>query len=771
MPEEEKPQLINLTIDGRPVSVPPGTVVWKAAQMAGIEVPNNCYHPKMPPLGACRMCFVEIEKAPKPPQTACTTVCAEGMIVHTDTALVKKAREGTLEFLLINHPLDCPICDKGGECDLQDFTLRHGPGGSRFDVTKRHFIKPIPVSDNIFLDRERCIACQRCARFSQDIAMDEEGLILVDRGYKTEISVTPGGKFDSIFSGNTVEMCPVGALTARNFRFRTRPWELRKTPSVCANCSVGCNVRVDVRVDRILRLMSHTNDSIDDGWLCNRGRWGFDYVNSSDRLRTPLIRKNGQLEPATWDEALDLVATKLQEIVKRDGPHAVGGIGSTHTTNEESYLFQKLFRAAIGTNNVDHHHGAFPATEPGQLPWVWTDSIAGLDGASHIVLFAANPYERQPVIDLRIKKALRAGAKISVVSSKPTRLDRLATLKLQYQAGHLDAVVRGLLNVVLSENLARGPYVEEHPEFLSGLHTASPAGAADHLAKIAGVDAEALRALAREIAGAKGVVLLYDEMAAQEEEAPTLASDLLNLALATGNVGRASAGVGPLFEDNNSLGARDMGILPDSLPGYAGLEDATTRALLRQVWGLSAPKKPGLTYEQMLSGGVKALYVLGADPARHLSDPAALEKLEFLVVQTLALNETAQRADVILPGQSFAEKEGTFTNTERCVQAARQAMRPLPGPKADWEILTALAQRMKQDWNYTSPRAILAEIARVVPIYSGLSWELVNKSEGIRWPALPENAKAGGSAYLTLELFKNGLPQAKEPAETVAASD
>ena len=771
MAAEEKPQLINLIIDERPVSVPAGTVVWKAAQMAGIEIPIYCYHPKMPPLGACRMCFVEIEKAPKPPQTACTTVCAEGMIVHTNTPLVKKSREGTLEFLLINHPLDCPICDKGGECDLQDFTLRHGPGSSRFDLTKRHFIKPIPVSDNIYLDRERCIACQRCVRFSQEVAMDEEGLIMLDRGYKTEVSVTPGGKFESIFSGNTVEMCPVGALTARNYRFRTRPWELRKTPSVCANCSVGCNVRVDVRVDRILRLMSHTNDSIDDGWLCDRGRWGFDDVNRPDRLRTPLIRRNGQLEEATWDEALDLVAAKLQEIAKRDGPHAVGGIGSTHTTNEESYLFQKLFRAAIGTNNIDHHHGGFPAIEPGQLPWVWTGSIAGLGAASHIVLFAADPYERQPVIDLRMKKALRAGAKLYVVSNKPTRLDRLATLKLEYQAGHLDAVVRGLLNVVLTENLARGPFVEERPGFLDTLQAAFPAGAAEHLAKIAGVDAETLRTLAREIAGARGAVLLYDEMAAQEEEAPTLATDLLNLALATGNAGRHDAGVGPLFEDNNSLGARDMGVLPNSLPGYAGLEDAATRAHLRQVWGISSSKKLGLTYEQMLSGGVKALYVMGADPARHLSNPDVLEKLEFLVVQSLALNETAQRADVVLPGQSFAEKEGTFTNTERCVQAVRQAMRPLAGPMADWEILAELGCRLNQAWSYTSPREILAEIARVVPIYSGLNWEAVSKSQGVRWPALPENVAEGGSPYLTLDLFKYGLPQVKEVAETVAASD
>ncbi|HEY7357496.1 MAG TPA: molybdopterin-dependent oxidoreductase, partial [Ktedonobacterales bacterium] len=340
-----------------------------------------------------------------------------------------------------------------------------------------------------------------------------------------------------------------------------------------------------------------------------------------------------------------------------------------------------------------------------------------------------------------------------------------------YQAGHLDAVVRGLLNVVLSENLARGAYVEAHPEFLNNLQATLPADAAAHLAKIAGIDAEVLRALARELASAKGAVLLYDEMAAQDEETPTLAADLLNLALATGNVGRPGAGVGPLFEDNNSLGARDMGVLPNSLPGYAGLEDAALRAHLREVWGISAPKKPGQNYEQMLGGDVKALYVLGADPAKHLPNPEALEKLEFLVVQSLSLNETAQRADVVLPGQSFAEKEGTFTNTERCVQAVRQAMRPLSGPMPDWQILTELGQRMNQDWHYASPREILAEIARVVPIYSGLSWELLDKSQGVRWPALPANAAAGGSAYLTLDLFENGLPQTQAAAETVAASD
>src|SRR5579883_2395262 len=300
MSEEQKDELVHLTIDDKPVAVPPGTLVWEAARQIGIEIPYYCYHPKMPPLGACRMCFVEIEKMPKPPQTACTTLVSEGMIVHTNTEKVLKARRGTLEFLLINHPLDCPICDKGGECDLQDFTQRYGPGGTRFDQYKRHYTKPVPISEDIMLDRERCILCQRCTRFSSEISMDN-GLVMISRGYKMEVGTAPDHAFDSVFSGNTVEICPVGALTSSKYRFKSRPWELKRVPSVCNNCSVGCNARLDVRVDKIVRLSSRQNDEIDDGWLCNRGRWGFDFVNSPQRLRTPLIRKDGRLEPTTWE--------------------------------------------------------------------------------------------------------------------------------------------------------------------------------------------------------------------------------------------------------------------------------------------------------------------------------------------------------------------------------------------------------------------------------------------------------------------------------------
>jgi NADH-quinone oxidoreductase subunit G len=789
--------LVTLTIDGRSVSVPKGSLVWAAAQKLGIEIPIYCYHPKMDPLGACRMCFVEIEKMPKL-ATACTTEVGEGMVVRTDTPKVKKGRAGTLEFLLINHPLDCPICDKGGECDLQDFTLRYGPGASRFDLRKRHFPKPIPVSTNILLDRERCIACQRCVRFCHDVAM-EPGLVMKERGFKTEVGVEEEAPFDSIFSGNVVEMCPVGALTAANYRFVTRPWELRRTASVCANCSVGCNVRLDVRVNKALRQYSRTNDEIDDGWLCDRGRWELDQVNSQERLTTPLIRRNGGLEPATWTEALSLIAGSLREIVRASGPQAIGGIGSTHTTNEESYLFQKLLRS-LGSNNIDHFHGRFPpgpemkpqrsqstqrsrrvqsltaestkrteaqrkstgayprqssvsasvisAVPSSALLAVWTGSIAELDRASHILLLGTDTYHRQPIVDLRIRKAIRQGTRVHVVTSEPTRIDPLAASVLRYTPGQTGAIARALLSLVLTDGLTRGAYAEQHAKELAARGTGLQTTA--RMAKTAGAPLNDLRALARELAEAPAVMLLYDEMATREPSGEDLAADILLLALATDHIGRPGAGCGPLLEDNNSLGARDMGVLPDALPGYRPIVDDRARAALSAAWNVPVPAEAGLDYGAMLSGGIRALYVMGADPARHATPAqrAALENLSLLVVQELFLTETARHAHVVLPAVSYAEKDGTFTNTERCVQVVRQAMTPLPGARADWEILTALARELGLGWNYASPAQILAEIAGTTPIYAGASRRTLGL-QGARWPLHPGDPDVEGRATVT----------------------
>jgi NADH-quinone oxidoreductase subunit G len=709
MSEEKKDELVNLTIDDIPVAVPPGTLVWAAAQQVGIEIPIYCYHPKMPPLGACRMCFVEIEKMPKPPQTACTTPVSEGMVVRTKTDRVLKARQGTLEFLLINHPLDCPICDKGGECDLQDFTLRHGPGATRFDLYKRHYPKPVPVSDRVLLDRERCILCQRCTRFCSEISMDN-GLVMISRGFRMEVGTAPDHAFDSIFSGNTVEICPVGALTATSFRFKARPWELKHIPGVCNNCSVGCNARIDVRVDKIMRLMSRTNDNIDDGWLCDRGRWDFEFVNSTQRLRTPLIRHNDKLEPATWDEALYMIASRLRHIADRHGAKAIGGIGSTRTTNEEAYLFQKLLREAIGTPNVDHHHGYFPGSRDPLTgkPWMMTNSIADIEKASHIVLIASDPYQRQPILNLRIKKALRAGAQIYIVNEGETELDRFAVSKITVPQNGAGIAAKMLLKHILHSEIANPDQYEEIRAKIQGedesIRAAEEAFGLETTAQ--------LQHLAGAIAGSGGAIILYDEMATLAPGCEDLAEDLQALAYVTGNIGYPGAGVGPLFEDANSLGARDMGVLPGALPGYQPV-----------------PEK-GLAFNEMLSSpDIKALYVMGANPLRHISQLPA--NLEFLVVQDILLTETARRANVILPAATFAEKDGSMTNVDHHVQAIHRALRTLPGTKTDWEILIALANQLGQNWSYSSPQEVLLEIASTNPLYAGLTWEDLG-AQGVR---------------------------------------
>ena len=712
MPEEEKKtDLVHLTIDDIPVEVPPGTLVWAAAKQAGIEVPIYCYHQKMPPLGACRMCFVEIEKMPKPPQTACTTPVSEGMVVHTKTDLVLKARRGTLEFLLINHPLDCPICDKAGECDLQDFTLRHGPGGTRFDLHKRHYQKPVPVSKDVYLDRERCILCQRCTRFSSEISMDN-GLVMISRGYRMEVGTAPDHAFNSIFSGNTVEMCPVGALTAASYRFKARPWELKHTPSVCNNCSVGCNARIDVRVDKITRLMSRNNDEIDDGWLCNRGRWEFDYVNSPQRLRTPLIRRNGNLTPASWDEALSYIASNLKEIISKHGAQSVAGIGSTRTTNEEAYLFQKFLRHVVGTPNIDHHHGYFPCPRDSLMgkPWMMTNSIAEIEKASHIVLIASDPYQRQPILNLRIKKAMGQGAKICIINSAPTELDRFATLKVTIPQDSAGAAAKILLKYALINSALK---VEGYEDLRDRIKRDEQAiRAAEDAFGARGTTQ--LQQLAEEIAGAKGTIILYDEMATLAPNCKNLAEDLQTFAILTNNIDCPGAGVGPLFADANSLGARDMGLLPDALPGY------------------QKPPESGLAYGEILSSPqIKALYVMGANPVRHLSNASLPSSLGFVIVQDILLTETAQLANVVLPAVTFAEKDGSMTNVDHHVQAIRKALRPLPGAKADWEILTAVARRMGEPWTYASPSEIFLEIATSNPFYAGLTWEDLGQ-QGVR---------------------------------------
>lgn len=420
--------LVNVTIDGRQISVPKGTLVVEAARQLGIEIPVYCYHPKMAPVGACRVCVVNVENQRRPIMTACTTTVMEGMVVHTRDAEATKARAGILEFLLINHPLDCPVCDRGGECDLQDFTLRYGPPQSRFVESKRHFEKALHVGQNVVLDRERCIMCQRCARFCSEVAM-EEGLVIIERGSRSEIGTFEGRSYDSNFSGNVIELCPVGALTAATYRFKARPWEQQHFAGVCTRCSLGCNLTLDVRFDRLVRQRSRVNDAIDDGWLCDRGRYDFAWVHSEDRALSPMLRRDGKLVECTWEEALQAAAAGFRKAVEQSGASAVSAVAGPELSNEGAFLLVRLLRGALGSPNLDHERGH--AWGADKQPLASTARVAGLDEAEVIVLADCNPTEQAPVLDLRIKKALRRGAKLIVVGSAGLDLDRFAEARVE----------------------------------------------------------------------------------------------------------------------------------------------------------------------------------------------------------------------------------------------------------------------------------------------------------------------------------------------------
>ncbi len=746
-------QLITLTIDGHEVSVPPGTLIAEAAKRVGIEIPVFCYHPKLEPVGMCRMCLVEvgtprrgkdgqievdaegrpvIAMMPKL-QTACTVPVSPGMVVKTNTKPVQEARAGMLAFLLTSHPLDCPVCDKGGECPLQELTFAYGPGVSRFPVeSKLQFVKPVPLGGLIMLDRERCILCSRCIRFQEEIA-DDPVLAFKNRGRGMEIVTFSNPPFDSKWSGNTTDICPVGALTSRDFRFQARPWELTNTASVCPHCSVGCNIALSHRYREIRRVMPRENDPVNEIWICDKGRFAHHFVNSPDRLSSPLIRRNGQLEPASWDEALDLIAQRFGEIKAQAGPDALGGLAGDRAPNEDLYLFQKFFRAVVGTNNVDHR-------TPAESCWPSDDMIYRLGVASGtdlgklgkdtaIFFIGADPDEEQPVLWLKLKKsAQKGGAALIVANGRPTKLDRYARYRLRYRYGSEAHLVAALLNAVLSHPRSLPPANEgegrskEFAARLDGLEALRAAVAAYTPAQVAeetGIAEGDLNTVARLLAESPGLVILFGREAAT----PAVVHGLANLALVTGHVGRVNNGLVALLRHNNSQGAADMGLFPDRLPGYAPVSDAGARARLSELWGASLPEKPGLGTAQMLEWGtLKGLYVLGADPAaEYPGSRPTLEALDFLVVQDLFLTPTAKLAHVVLPAQSFAERSGTFTNTERRIQLFYPAFNLPLDARPDWQILNDLAARMGQSFGYASPSDIMAEIRNAVPIYQDLT--------------------------------------------------
>jgi NADH-quinone oxidoreductase subunit G len=752
------------------VTVPKGTLIVEAAKRIGKEIPVFCYHAKMEPVGMCRMCLVEVgtpvmnretgqpnldEKGqpvirffPKP-MTACTTPVSEGMVVKVETEAVIADQKAILEFLLTSHPLDCPVCDKGGECPLQDLTYRHGPGISRFDYEdKQHFPKRYPLGDLIVLDMERCILCARCTRFQEEIAHDPV-LAIEERGRYAHIVSYSDPPFDSHYSGNTTDICPVGALTSRDFRFEARAWELTNVPSVCNHCGVGCNTVLGTRTGQIRRVMPRQNEMVNEIWICDKGRFGHHFNGSPHRLTTPLVRKNGALVEAGWDEALSLVAQKFGAIKEANGPDALGGIAGARLSNEDLYLFQKLFRQVIGTHNVDHRIGLNAALEDetAYTVGVGLGTDLGRVGQDTTILVVGSDLDQEaPILYLRVAgAAARRGAHLINAGGRRTKLDAQAQTSLRYRYGTAAYLALGLLASVVQQGWVNLGALSSRVMGLAELEQALPDYGPDKVASITGVPVEAIEAAAKALAEAENGLILFGMEAGND---PALRAALEALALVTGHAGRANNGLIAVLPHANSRGAADMGVVPDRLPGYVPVTDGS-----------------GLSALEMLAedSPVQGMLIAAADPAGDSdSYRAALEKLDFLVVQEMFLTETAQLADVVLPARGVVERDGTFTNLERRVQTFD---RGVPAPVqawADWLIISAIAGLMgAEDWGYASADGVMAEITQAVPLYQEMAFSnlvapisLARKTshyiyegmsytadvrEGVQWPTLAEH--------------------------------
>ncbi|GAP62219.1 hypothetical protein ARMA_0642 [Ardenticatena maritima] len=736
--------LVTIYIDGQPVQAPAGTPIVEAAKAAGIEIPVFCHHSKLTPVGMCRMCLVrvgtpartrtgelELDENGNPVirwfprlMTGCTTPITEGMHVEVNIPEVQDAWRGTLEFLLTSHPLDCPVCDKGGECPLQDLTFAYGPDLSRFyKPYKLHFEKPIPLSELIWLDRERCIYCSRCIRFCDEIANDPV-LDFADRGRGQHIVSVSDVPFDSYFSGNTTDICPVGALTTEDFRFKARVWELNNVPSVCPHCPVGCNIVIGERAGDIKRIMPRQNEWVNEIWMCDKGRFGHHFVRAEDRLTTPLIKgEDGQFREATWPEALDYVANRLSAVIATEGPLAVGGIAGGRAANEDLYLFVKLFRDVLGSPNIDHRI-AWPVgtgieQAVAEVGLTSESNLNALGKGATILMLGTDVNEAQPVTYLRVRKARRSGAHVVVAQARRVKEHAEATHTLDYRVGGEAHAVVALLKAVLArldEPFGAYKKLDGKDDVLAALEALSQ----EDLLAQAGLTAEAVEAAAEAIASAEHLVVMVgrEALVGAGVNATTLVDAVVALLTATGKAGQPNSGLVALWPHNNTQGANDMGVLPHLLPGYEPAEAI------------------GADIDAMLTGaaGLKAMYIMAADPVRDRpSSRAVLENLDFLVVQDLFLTETAQLADVVLPAAAFAERDGTYTSYERRVQRFDEALEPPGDAMPDWWILAQLASRFDAAWPlYTLADDVMQEIAKQVKRYKKMTYDNL-EGEPVVW--------------------------------------
>lgn len=726
--------VVTLTIDEKVVQAPRGELLIKVAQEHGTYIPRFCYHERMKPVGMCRMCLVEVEGM-RGLQISCATPVTEGMVVRTQSPGVRDAQDGVLEFLLINHPLDCPVCDRGGECPLQDQTLAFGPGESRYLEEKRHFEKPIPISDLILLDRERCIQCGRCTRFAAEVAGDP----LIDfggRGGATEVITYPDEPFASYFSGNVVQICPVGALTARPYRFKARPWDLDVIETSCQSCAVGCRGTLDSTSNRIVRLLGVDSEPVNQGWLCDKGRYGYEWVHSEARVRAPMLRRGTDLVEVSWPEALDAAAAALRRARDEHGAGSIAVLGGARGTNEDAYVWARLAKGVIGTDHVDAQLGdGLPAEVVLGMPRA---TIADLDRAKAIVLLGADLKEELPVLALRVRRAaVDLRVPLVEVGARDSGLTRDAGTVLRHLPGASAELVAKLVTA------------------LGGRKTGTRA-IDDFGAAIADRDGPV-------------VVVLGRPSVAESADATVHAASLL---LASGQDVRFLSAL----RRGNVHGALDLGLVPGFLPGRVKLDAG--REQVGAAWG-SVPDAAGLDaagiMRAVVDGTIRVLVLVGCDPLADFPDRtlarAALAKADRVVCVGAFPDDGAARADVLFPPTVWGEQRGTTSNLEGRVLRLGRKVTPEGTTMEPWRIAAELAARLGTEFDLETVDEVQDEIARVAPAFAGVDAALLRSvRDGVVLPMaehLDELAfgPGGAGAGVSWEPIPPTAEEAGEPAD------
>jgi NADH-quinone oxidoreductase subunit G len=665
---------VTITIDGREVPAIEGEMLHDAARKGDVEIPYFCYEPKLgDPVGACRMCLVEIEGIPKL-QTSCSTPVREGMVVHTRTEQVKHAQSAVVEFLLVNHPLDCPVCDKGGECPLQDISYGWGPGKSRVIDEKRHFEKPIELSPLVAIDRERCILCYRCVRFSQEVSEDAQ-LQLLDRGDRTYVGTFDDRPYVAPFHGNITDICPVGALTNYTYRFRARPWDIEHAGSVCTLCPSQCNVSFTVRDEKVKRVLTRDNSEVDDGWLCDRGRYGFEMFDAPERITGPRLKGSAE---AGWEQAVGAAAEGL----RRAGGKVAAIVGDA--SNEEGFLLQRLLRDALGSPHLDSRPSRGPKADVLRRlaePNV-SAKVRDIDEADAILVLGTDPLHSSPILDLRVRKAIRRnGAKLVVATERPTALDGGAEAIARYAPGQAAHFVGELASALGG-----------------GENIATPLGGT--------------------LRDAEKVVVIWGERIAREDGA---AEALLDVAKALGMSGTDGAGLLEIPDTTNARGLREAGCLPDAGPGLAETAAGMATEEIRQG---------------LISGEISSLILFGADPLRDFPDTPAWEEAltaaDFVVSFSMHENATTAKADVVFPLETHAEKDGTVTHPDGRLQRVRPSAGRPGYIQPNVVVLSELAKALGLDTGIDSQPTAFAALTEAVSFYNGITDEQIG-GRGLRW--------------------------------------